>query len=86
MAKYETHDFYCLGCGKKGIPISRKNGKQHGAFHRKKLWCPHCRTEINHMEIRNYEEKEIFMEAFKNGDYRKEAAESLCHVRNSWVG
>jgi hypothetical protein len=80
MAKnnnYETHDFYCLRCGQKGLPIQRKVGKQHGEFHRKRLWCPHCKLEINHMEIRNQEEKEYFMEGFINGEYREEAEESL---------
>ena len=77
MAKYETHDFYCLQCGTKGLPIMRKIGKQHGIFHRKKLWCCNCKVEINHMEIRNQQEKEIFMEGFKNGDYKQEAEDSL---------
>ena len=77
MAKYDTHDFYCLNCGHKGIPISRKRGQQRGQFHRKKLYCIYCATECNHMEIRNQEEKEIFMEAYNNGEYREEAANSI---------
>ena len=26
MAKYETHDFYCLRCGRAGVPVMRKLG------------------------------------------------------------
>ena len=84
MAKYETHDFYCLKCAHPSMPIMRKVGKQHGMFHRKKLWCCNCKTEINHMEIRNQQEKEIFMEAYNNGEYREEAEESVAMCRNTW--
>lgn len=84
MAKISAHDFYCINCGQKGIPIARKIGKLHGEFHRKKLWCCNCKTEINHIEVRNQEEAEIFMEAFNNGEYKEEAAESLRAVRSGW--
>lgn len=86
MARYEMHDFYCVNCGHKGLPCLRNNGRLHGEFHRKKLWCCHCKVEINHIEVRNQEEKEIFMEAFNSGEYQEEAAESLSVVRaeRSW--
>lgn len=77
MAKYEEHTFYCLLCGRPGIPLRRKKGFQHGAYHRKKLYCPYCKVEVNHMEIRNFMEKEKFLEDFKNGVYKDEAEESL---------
>lgn len=86
MAKYEMHDFYCLQCGKQTFPIARKVGKLHGEFHRKKLWCPWCKLETNCIEVRNIEEKELFLEAFNNGEYKEEAAESLCHVRACRLG
>ena len=86
MAKYEMHDFYCINCGRKGLPCQRKMGRMHGGFHRKKLWCYTCKTEVNHVEVRNQEEKEIFMEAFNNGEYKEEANESICHVRACGVG
>lgn len=86
MARLETHDFYCINCGRKGIPVARKVGKLHGGFHRKKLWCCTCKTEVNHVEIRNQEEAEIFMEAFNNGEYKLEAEESLCTVRAGRCG
>lgn len=86
MAKYEMHDFYCLNCGNKGLPCQRKMGKQHGEFHRKKLWCFKCKVEVNHMEIRNINEKEWFLEGFANGEFKEEATESIRACGNSWVG
>ena len=85
MAKYETHNFFCLKCGKPGVPVMRKIGKQHEAFHRKRLYCPWCKIEINHMEIRNQAEKEIFMEAYNNGEYKQEAEESILACRSTGI-
>ena len=85
MANYETHNFFCLKCGKAGVPVMRKIGKQHEAFHRKRLYCPWCKIEINHVEVRNQNEKEIFMEGFNNGEYREEAEESLRAIGNSRI-
>lgn len=84
MPKFEMHDFYCLQCANKTIPVARKLSQRRERFHRKKLWCPHCKTEINCIEITTQEEKEKFMEAYKNGEYKEEAEESLHNVRNSW--
>jgi hypothetical protein len=83
MAKTEEHKFYCLNCGKPGIPLRRKLSFQHGAMHRKKLYCPNCKTEVNHIEIKTLEQEEQFKEDFKNGVYKHEAEESLDFVRNS---
>lgn len=78
--KVVEHSFYCINCGKKGIPLLRKVGHQREKLHRKKLWCPYCNVEINHVECRNYAEIEQFNEDFKNGVYINEAKESLSHV------
>lgn len=83
MAKYEEHEFYCMLCGKPGIPIRRKSGHLHGAFHKKKLYCPYCKTEVNHIEVRNYEEKQKFLTNFENGVYQDEAKASCDFVRSS---
>lgn len=84
--KVVEHSFYCIRCGNKGIPLQRKVGYQREKLHRKKLWCPTCNEEINHVECRNYLDVEEFKENFKNGVYKDEAEESLSHVRNTWVG
>ena len=49
-----TSDFYCLRCGKKGMPIARKIGSQREAGHLKKLYCIYCKEEVNHAEIRPF--------------------------------
>ena len=83
---YESHDFYCINCGKKSIPLSRKKGFQRNKFHRKKLYCPFCKEEVNHVECRTYEEREKFLEDFAKGAYIDEAKESILAVRTTCFG
>lgn len=78
----ELHDFYCLNCGKKGIGIFRNGGFQHGKFHRKKLYCPYCKLEVNHVECKSDEDVFLFKEAFENGEFREEAQMSINHIMN----
>ena len=86
MAKrYETHKFLCLNCGQEGIPLSRRVGHQHGRFHRKKLYCVKCKTDINHVECKTEEEVRIFKEAFEKGEFVNEAKESISSCRCSCV-
>lgn len=75
--KCETHDFYCLNCGKKGIPIMRKCSHLHKGEHRKKLFCPWCKMEVNHIECRTMDEIEKFKLDFAAGVYKEEALESM---------
>lgn len=81
MPNYEEHSFFCINCGKKGIPLRRKVGFQHGRFHRKKLYCPYCKKEVNHIECKTQEDIDEFLENFNNGGYKDEAEESLSFVR-----
>lgn len=83
MATYNTHNFYCIKCGNKGIPIMRKEGFQHSRNHRKKLYCIFCKEEINHVECKSYADVLDFKENFANGVYKDEAEESLSFVRSS---
>ena len=62
----------------------RKSGFQHGRFHRKKLYCPHCKKEVNHIECKTQEDVDEFIENFNNGVYKNEAEESLSFVRTGW--
>ena len=80
--KTEMHDFFCLKCGNKGIPIGRKQGFQHGKYHRKKLYCPTCRQEVNHIECKTMDDVEEFKFNFENGVYKDEAEASICYVRS----
>ncbi len=83
--KMVTHDFYCICCGKKGIPVARNRGHQHGKLHMKKLFCLTCQKEVNHVECKNYEDVLEFREKFERGDYEDAAKESISHVRDSGV-
>ena len=79
----ETHEFRCLCCGKPTIPILRPTSRQKEKFHRKRLYCPNCKQEVNHIEIKNEEDRQIFLEKFKNGEYIEEAKESIEECKNS---
>ena len=79
--KFNEHDFYCIKCGHKGIPLSRKQGHQHGRFHRKKLFCIYCQQDVNHIECKNDEDVAEFKRNFENGVYKDEAEESVSYVR-----
>lgn len=83
---YVTHDFYCLKCGKKGIPIQRNKGHMHGKNHRKKLYCLNCHCEVNHIEIFSASDLEQFRKDFESGVYEHEAEESIrtCGVSSLW--
>ena len=50
----EVSDFYCTQCGKKGIPVIRKNGQFREKGHLKKLYCCYCKEETNHVEVRPF--------------------------------
>lgn len=81
MAKnMEEHSFYCIKCGKKGIPILRNKGFQHSKHHRKKLYCPYCKIEINHIECKNFEDVQEFLNNFKNGKYLEEVEQSISYL------
>lgn len=84
--RYEEHDFYCIKCGKKGIPLARKKGLQHERMHRKKLYCLFCKEEVNHIECRTFADVEEFKENFEKGVYKDEAEESISYVRSSGIG
>lgn len=63
--------FYCIKCGKKGIPVLRKKGKEREAGHLKKLYCIHCQQEINHVECKpfTYYTYEDFLLERENGNF-----------------
>lgn len=76
---YQEHNFYCIRCGNKGIPLSRNRGHQHSRFHRKKLYCMTCKEEVNHVECKNLEDVEAFKDAFNAGYFKQEAEMSVAH-------
>lgn len=65
-------DFYCTNCGKKGMPIARKQGQERTSGHLKKLYCIYCQKEVNHVEIRlvgSYT-YETFLQEFNSGIFK----------------
>lgn len=72
-----THRFFCVNCGKEGIPMPRKRGHQHGKLHRKKCFCLTCKQCINHVECKDDEDVAEFKRAFEAGEYIEEAKESM---------
>lgn len=71
----EVHDFYCIQCGNKGLPVLRPCNKLKLPFHRKKLYCVHCRTIMNHIECRYKKEVEDFKVDFEAGLFTEEVEE-----------
>lgn len=50
--KLDQSDFFCVHCGKRGIPVWRKKGKAREDGHLKKLYCIYCGKETNHAECK----------------------------------
>lgn len=67
---FESHDFWCVKCGRKGIPCQRKKGHQHSRGHLKKLFCIYCNEEVNHYECRTLEDVENFKRKFQEGVFK----------------
>ena len=77
------HSFYCMKCGNKAMELSRKRGFQHERFHRKKLYCPYCKLELNCIECKNDEDVYEFKENFEKGVYENEVKDSLYYLGSS---
>lgn len=84
--KTDLHDFFCVKCGNKGIPVMRKRSHNHGKFHRKKLYCLHCKQETNHIECKNEFEAAQFLIDYQNGVYEDEAKEYISDVGSAGIG
>lgn len=79
----EGHRFFCMNCGREGVPIFRKAGKEKGKFHRKRLYCPWCKIECNHIEVRNDQEKYEFLQLFQQGEFKNELQVSIAHCKEN---
>lgn len=82
---YEQHSFYCINCGKKGIPVWRDKSHLHAKNHRKVLYCPFCQETVNHVEVTTFEQAERFKEDFEKGVFKDEAAQSISYVRSTRI-
>lgn len=68
---------WCMNCGKEGIPIRRKGNLLKKSFHRKKMYCPWCKTYVNHVECHSDEDIKLFKEAYEQGEFKEEAQQSI---------
>ena len=75
--KIDIHDFYCINCGNKAMSCVRPQAHRRERFHRKKLYCPHCKYTLNCVEIKNDIEAYDFKQAFDAGEFIAEARESI---------
>ena len=78
----ETHEFYCLNCGELAMALPRPRGHRRPRFHRKKLYCVHCKNTINTIECINEQEVALFKASFAAGEFVEEAKESLKRIDN----
>ena len=69
--RYTISDFYCTECGRRGINIVRKVGKEREPGHLKKIFCLYCNKETNHAEVRPFGayDYEDFEEEFRLGRF-----------------
>jgi len=74
-------DFWCINCGRKGIPVLRNRGRVREQGHRKALYCVTCKTIINHIETRNKDEAEQFRRDFESGRFKEEAERSIAYAK-----
>lgn len=79
------NSFYCLKCGKEVYTLPRARSLQHSSGHRKRLYCPHCKVEVNCYECANDQDAYEFKEAFTQGAFVEEAAESIAFCEGDKV-
>ncbi len=83
---YRTHRFFCIQCGQEGVPLARKQGHKHGKFHRKKLYCFHCKMEMNHVECKSDDEVYEFKMDYEEGVFTDEVKDSMAVIGASGLG
>ena len=79
--KLETSDFYCTRCGHQGIPVIRRPGHCREAGHLKKLFCLHCKQEVNHVECKPFSHysKEDFYIEFLNENFNEDGTRKMTY-------
>lgn len=73
------HEFYCVICGSRGIPITRRKGAEREPGHLKKLWCLKCNAETNHAECipnSKYTHND-FIREYEVGNFTKEGLRKI---------
>lgn len=66
-------DFYCTECGRKGLPVQRKMGREREPGHLKNLYCLYCGKNVNMVEIKPFGTKytlKDFEDEFRYGNFK----------------
>ena len=85
MASIVSHEFYCIHCGNKGIPLPRKLGQFREKGHYKNIYCINCKNTTRHTELYSELDVNRFKEDFKKGVYIEDAKNDNFTCRSSWV-
>jgi hypothetical protein len=71
--------FYCTCCGNETVPIIRKTSQRRETAHLKKLYCIHCKKEVNSVEVNEWSNYtyEDFLEEFEGGNFSEEGIRKM---------
>ena len=61
--KFDISQFYCTQCASR-IELPRKADKKRKKGHLKKIYCIHCKEDVNHYEVRS-NDLDFDLEEFK---------------------
>ena len=72
------HEFYCVHCGRKAVPICR-TGQMREAGHLEKQFCFFCGSATNHVECvpDSRYSKEVFIQEYNDGNFSSEGQRIL---------
>lgn len=74
------HSFWCIKCGRSGIPLPRNKRNKKERFHRKKMYCPYCKIEINHVECKTQDDVLKFKMMYADGAFAEEVAATEAYI------
>ena len=83
--KMTSSYFFCINCGY-SYELPRKASMKRPKFHRKKLYCPHCKEIVNHIECKTQEELEECKQNFALGEYQDECSKTLAYCGSAGIG
>ena len=64
-----SHEFYCCKCGQRGFNVARRRSAYRELGHLKKLYCLHCKREVNFCECSEGYDYQAFLAEFNGGNF-----------------
>lgn len=77
---FSVHQFMCPICCRETIPVARRASQQRFKGHRKWLYCPWRKQQVNTYECRSESEKAEFQQMFATGKITKTYSQALEHM------